>query len=502
MGALPPKAGRAGSDIAVVGMACRFPHARDLGQLWRLVREGEVAFDEIGDSRWKHSSFRHPNDARAVDKTYVTKGGFVEGVDEFAALHYGLAPRRVQVTDPQHRLLVETVRQALQDAGYEKKALARAETGVFVGASVSEYKDLMTARLRAVSMADGTFGDTLSAQEAEVLRSAVADLVPTRAFTIAGSLLNMMAATVSQVFDLGGPSFTLDAACSSALVAIHEATVHLRAGQCDVALAGGVYLNLTPDNLVGFSRIGAISPSSACRPFDARADGFVMGEGVGVVVLKRYEDAVAAGDRIYAVIKGSGCNNDGRGEGPMTPRPEGQMAAMARAHREVDWPIESIGFVETHGTATVVGDVVEVGALKSFWNQKAGHALTDPQIATSRPSRPTSVTTSMSAARSRRLHQDRAGAAPQDHRAAAVGRAGEPEARARALAVQAVERGRAFRRPHRAPAPRGGVELWLRRHERARAARRGPGGRRVCARRVAAVLRVCRDARAARAAWP
>ncbi len=364
----------AGADIAVVGMACRFPHARDVNQLWRVVRDGEITFDEIGDSRWKHSSFFSP-DARAIDKTYVTKGGFVDGVDEFAALHYGLAPRRVQVTDPQHRLLVEIVRQALQDAGYEKKALPRQETGVFVGASVSEYKDLLTARLRAVSMIDGTFGDALSPEEAEIVRASVADAVPARAFTIAGSLLNMMAATVSQVFDLGGPSFTLDAACSSALVAIHEATVHLRAKQCDVALAGGVYLNLTPDNLVGFSRIGAISPSSACRPFDAKADGFVMGEGVGVVVLKRYADAIADGDRIYAVIKGSGCNNDGRGEGPMTPRPEGQMEAMARAHREVQWPIESIGFVETHGTATTVGDVVEVGALKQFWNKKAGREL-------------------------------------------------------------------------------------------------------------------------------
>jgi len=365
------------SDIAVVGMACRFPHAKDVTQLWRVVRDGEITFDDIGDQRWKHSSFYSP-DARAIDKTYVTKGGFVDGVDEFAALHYGLAPRRVQVTDPQHRLLVETVRQALQDAGYEKKALPRSETGVFVGASVSEYKDLLTTRLRAASIIDGTFGDALSPAEAEIVRAAVADAVPARAFTIAGSLLNMMAATVSQVFDLGGPSFTLDAACSSALVAIHEATVHLRARQCDVALAGGVYLNLTPDNLVGFSRIGAISPSSACRPFDAKADGFVMGEGVGVVVLKRYADAVADGDRIYAVIKGSGCNNDGRGEGPMTPRPEGQMEAMARAHKDVEWPIESIGFVETHGTATTVGDVVEVGALKSFWNKKAGAELTKP----------------------------------------------------------------------------------------------------------------------------
>src|SRR5262249_53255775 len=152
----------------------RFPHARDLSELWRVVRDGEVTFEDIGDSRWKHSSF-FSADARAPDKTYVKKGAFIDGVDAFAALHYGLAPRRVQVTDPQHRLLVEMVRQALQDAGYEKKAIPKAETGVFVGASVSEYKDLLTARLRAASIIDGTFGDALSDEEAAVVRAAVAD---------------------------------------------------------------------------------------------------------------------------------------------------------------------------------------------------------------------------------------------------------------------------------------------------------------------------------------
>src|ERR1700722_18273022 len=140
-------------------------------------------------------------------------------------------------------------------------------------------------------MIDGTFGEALSLSEAEALNSAVADVASVGAVTISGSLLNMMAATVSQVFDLSGPSFTLDAACSSALVAIHEAALHLRTGQCHVALAGGIYLNLTPDNLIGFSRLQAISPSGACRPFDARADGFVMGEGVGIVVLKKLTDA-------------------------------------------------------------------------------------------------------------------------------------------------------------------------------------------------------------------
>src|SRR4029079_1692108 len=128
--------------------------------------------------------------------------------------------------------------------------------------------------------------------------------------------------------------------------------------------AGGVYLNLTPDNLVGFSRIGAISKSDQCRPFDVGADGFVLGEGVGVVVMKRLDDALRDGDRIHAVIRGAGINNDGRGEGPMTPRQDGQEAVLSRAYGECDFSPDTIGFVEAHGTATGVGDVVEVGALK------------------------------------------------------------------------------------------------------------------------------------------
>lgn len=363
------------SDIAIVGMACRFPQAKDLNGLWRLVRDGEVAFKDIPEERWRHQSFFDATDVRAVDKTYVRKGAFIDGYKEFAALHYGLAPRRVQVTDPQHRLLIEMTRQALQDAGYDQKPFDRSGTGVFIGASVSEHKDLLIARVRAQQLADGQFGDAPFPHELEVLKAAAADVVPMRAFSIAGSLLNMNAAAVSQTFDFGGPSFALDTACSSALVAIHQAVINLRAGQCSSAVAGGVYLNLTPDNLIGFSRIGAISAQGVCRPFDARADGFVMGEGVGVVVLKRLEDALRDGDRIWSVIKGTGCNNDGKGDGPMTPRPEGQMAAMAKAWDEAGWSPESVGFVETHGTATTVGDVVEVGALKRFFEEHAqeGH---------------------------------------------------------------------------------------------------------------------------------
>jgi acyl transferase domain-containing protein/7-keto-8-aminopelargonate synthetase-like enzyme/NAD(P)-dependent dehydrogenase (short-subunit alcohol dehydrogenase family) len=364
--------------IAVVGMACRFPHAKDLPSLWKVISTGEVTFEDIDDGRWKHSAFYDPNDVRAVDKTYVRKGAFIDGVEEFAALHYGLAPRRVQVMDPQHRLCIEATRQALQDAGYDSKGFDKSRTGVFIGASVSEYKDLMTARHRAQQTINGEFGDALSAAESEAIKAGVADVAPARAFTIAGSLLNMIACSVAQTFDLNGPAMSIDAACSSALVAIHEAVVNLRARQINMAVAGGVYLNLNPDNLVGFSRIGAISPSGVCRPFDAKADGFVMGEGVGLVILKRLDDAIKDGDRVYAVLKGSGCNNDGRGEGPMTPRPEGQRDAMWRAHADCDFPVESISYVETHGTATTVGDVVEVGALKHFFNERAGKTLDQP----------------------------------------------------------------------------------------------------------------------------
>ena len=147
------------SEIAVVGMACRFPNAPDVPGLWRLVRDGGVAFRDIPEERWNHATFYEPNDLRAVDKTYVTKGAFLDDVKQFAALHYGLAPRRVQVMDPQQRLLIDSVRVALQDAGYDRRPLDRPRTGVFVGASVSEYKDCLSTRLRALQLADGSFGE-------------------------------------------------------------------------------------------------------------------------------------------------------------------------------------------------------------------------------------------------------------------------------------------------------------------------------------------------------
>jgi 8-amino-7-oxononanoate synthase len=353
------------APIAIVGMGCQFPKAPDVAAYWRNIREARVCFSDVPKERWNHALYYHPS-ARELDKAYARQCGFIDDVRSFAAMHYGISPLRVKVMDPQHRLLVETARVTLSDAGYETRPLKRESTGVFVGASVSEHKDILTSRLRAAQLFDGAWGRVVELPP-EVRAAAVEDVAPVRAFSIAGNLLNMMSATVAQVFDLGGPAFTVDAACSSALVAIFEAILHLRSGECDSALAGGVYLNLTPDNLVGFSRIGAISRSDRCRPFDASADGFVLGEGVGLVMLKRLDDALRDGDRIYAVVRGAGLNNDGRGEGPMTPRQGGQLAAIARAYADCDFTPDTLGFIEAHGTATGVGDVVEVAALKEYF---------------------------------------------------------------------------------------------------------------------------------------
>ena len=359
-------------DIAIVGLGCRFPRAKDPLAYWDLVRSGTVAFGPVPSSRWDHQTFFDPS-LRVPDKTYIERGAFLgeDEVREFGALHFGIAPRRVQVTDPQHRLLLDTVRCALQDAGYEKRDYARSRTGVFIGASVSEHKEMLLSRVRAMQLFDGSFGRKLTGAQAEELRAAlVGDVVPVRAFSIAGNLLNMAAAMVAQQYDLGGPAIAIDAACSSALVAAHQALVNLRAGQIDLAIAGGVYLNLLPDNLIGFARIGAISRTGECRPFDAQADGFVMGEGVGAVVLKRRADAERDGDRIYALIRGAGCNNDGRGEGPMTPRQGGQLEALRLAYRDAGFPPQTVGYIEAHGTATTVGDLVEVSALRSLFEEQ------------------------------------------------------------------------------------------------------------------------------------
>lgn len=362
-----------GGPIAIVGMACRFPGAPSVSRYWQMIRAGRHAFTTPPTDRWNHAAF-FSEQQRASDKYYAPHGAFVDDVRSFAALEFGIPPRRVEVMDPQQRITLESAWYALQDAGYAPaidrvsggRAVDRRKIGTFLGLSCTEYRTIMGSRVAAAMMAAGDLGQGAdSADEARRMAEAVGRVVPTRAFSAPGALGNMSAAAVAQELDLGGPAYTVDAACASALVAVHDAVTFLRDGQIDAALAGGVYLNLTPENLIAFSRIGAISAKGVCRPFDADADGFVQGEGVGMVMLKRLEDAIRDHDRIYAVIKGSGCNNDGRGDGPMSPRGDGQEAVIAQAWDDAGVSPDHIGYIEAHGTGTSVGDKTELGALRA-----------------------------------------------------------------------------------------------------------------------------------------
>ncbi|MFF4642593.1 type I polyketide synthase [Streptomyces sp. NPDC001389] len=337
------------TDIAITGLGCRFPGARDARAYWKLLISGERQFSTVPAERWDHRDFHEPGDRSAPHAAYTDQVAFLDGVDRFDALHYGVPPARARAMDPQHRLMLDVTREALDDAGMGRGDFDRENTGVFFGISVSDYKDLMAAPLRAASPAG----------EGRVRRSGAV-----QPFSLPGSLLNMASGTVSRQFDLGGPSLAVDAACSGSLVALDQAIAQLHRGTCRIAVVGGVYLNLTPDSLVGFSRLRALSASGVCRPFDAEADGFVLGEGAGTVVVRPLADALAAGDRVYAVIRGIGSANDGASPGPLVPTAEGQLRAMRRAYEDAGLPPSAVGFLEAHGTGTAAGDRAEIEALR------------------------------------------------------------------------------------------------------------------------------------------
>ncbi|WP_327734265.1 aminotransferase class I/II-fold pyridoxal phosphate-dependent enzyme [Streptomyces nojiriensis] len=353
------------TDIAITGLGCRFPGAPDISAYWKLLLSGERQFSAVPKERWNHETFHEPGNPSAPHAAYTDQVAFLEDVDRFDAMHYGVPPARARAMDPQHRLLLDVTREALDDAGLGRGDFDRENTGVFCGMSVSDYKDLMSAPIRAIALAEDAHR---AAADPAGLLDAVKDhagsLGTVQAFSLPGSLLNMAPGTVSRHFDLGGPSFAVDAACSGSLVSLDQAVAQLRQGGCRIAVVGGVYLNLTPDSLIGFSTLRALSATGVCRPFDEGADGFVLGEGAGAVVVRPLADALAAGDRVYAVIKGIGSANDGASPGPLAPAPEGQLRAMRRAYDDAEVAPSSVGFLEAHGTGTATGDRAEVEALR------------------------------------------------------------------------------------------------------------------------------------------
>jgi pimaricinolide synthase PimS1 len=322
--------------VAIVGMGCRFPGgASSLDEYWKLLMERRSGVAPVPKERWDNDAI-YDADPDAEGRTYARKGGFLkEPVDAFDAAFFKIVPGEAKLLDPQQRLLLEVVWEALEDAGVAPTELRGGATGVFVGVSGSDY-GLLVQRA-------GVVGGGLYAG--------------------AGSSASFAAGRISHFLGLHGPSLTLDTACSSSLVALHQAAQSLKRGECTMALAGGVNLMLAPDNTILLSRARALSPSGECRAFDAGADGFVRGEGCGVVVLKRLSDALAAGDRIYAVICGSAVNHDGASSGLTVPNGSAQEALIREALQVSGVRPADVDYVEAHGTGTPLGDPIEARAL-------------------------------------------------------------------------------------------------------------------------------------------
>lgn len=361
------------SPIAIVGIGARFAKAKNLQEFWELSLAGEHTFEPVPADRWDHSSFFDAN-PRSRDKSYAPTGAWVDEVQTFPAIALQMPPRRAEVMDPQQRLALEVALAAIEDSGRQADDLPR-NTGVYMGVTAVEYRVLSSGRLMAQMMVSGAFGRAPEDPEVQkAIAASVENLVAARPYSAPGVLANMVAATVTQELRLRGPSFTTDAACASSLVAMDSAMKALRDGSIDVALAGGVYLCVTPEHHVAFSRIGAISKSGVCRPFDQRADGFVQGDGCGILMMKRLEDAERDGDRIYAVVHGIGSNNDGGSAGPMAPVKEGQIDVVERAWADAGVEPTALGYVETHGTGTLVGDYTEFEGLSAALAAKMGSA--------------------------------------------------------------------------------------------------------------------------------
>ncbi len=321
--------------IAIVGLGCRFPGAPDLASFWRLLRDGGDAISEVPPERWDIDAFYDP-DPDAPGKMSTRWGGFLTDVDRFDADFFGIPPREAERTDPQQRLVLEVAWEALENAGLAPDRLSGSSTGVFIGISHCDYARILFRHAARISAYNG-----------------------------AGSYTSIASNRLSYLLNLRGPSMAIDTACSSSLSAVHLACQHLRQRECRIALAGGVNLNLTPDETIALSKARMMAADGRCKTFDARADGYVRGEGCGVVVLKRVEDALRDGDRIRAVIRGSAANQDGLSNGLTAPNGPAQQELVQRALENAGVAPAQIGYVEAHGTGTSLGDPIEVKALRS-----------------------------------------------------------------------------------------------------------------------------------------
>ncbi|MGC5015054.1 type I polyketide synthase [Streptosporangium sp. DT93] len=333
--------------VAVVGIGLRLPgDVRSPDEFWDLLRAGRNTTGPLPVERWSPYENRSPEHAAAL-RDAVRHGSFLSDIEGFDAEFFGLSPREAELMDPQQRILMETAWEALENAGLPPHELAGTDAGVFMGVCTADY------------------GGSL-----------LEDLPRIEAWTGIGAATCAVANRISYSLDLRGPSMAIDTACSASLVALHLAAQSLRLGESDVALAGGVNLLVTPGQTLTLGTAGALAPDGRSKSFDASADGYGRGEGCGVVVLKRLQDARRDGDRVLALVVGSAVNQDGHTNGIMAPCGEAQERVMVRACWQAGVAPSTVDYIEAHGTGTRLGDPLEAGALSSVYG--AGRSADDP----------------------------------------------------------------------------------------------------------------------------
>ncbi|MGP3972349.1 type I polyketide synthase, partial [Streptomyces sp. 6N223] len=334
--------GAPGGAVAVIGVALRFPGgANDPDSFWRILAEGEDCVTAIRDTR-PHLLADHQRD-HGSQTEFPEHAGFTDGVDEFDAAFFGIAPLEAQAMDPQQRKLMELTWHLIEDSGYRPSALRGQRVGVYVGAHSGDYAELLFGRPDLVD----TYG----------------------AYLDSGTHPALLANRVSRWYDFHGPSRVVNTACSSSLVALDAAVADLRAGTCDTAIVGGVNTLLSARSFLVNHKAGMQAGDGRCKTFDERADGYVRSEGYGAVMLKPLADAERDGDRIHGVIRGTAVNHDGQAESLRAPNPAAQKSLITAAYAAAGVEPRTVGYVETHGTGTALGDPIEVQALVDAFHE-------------------------------------------------------------------------------------------------------------------------------------
>jgi len=330
--------------IAIVGMGCRFPGGANTPEsFWEVLYHRIDTVTEVPKDRWDVDTYYEPVLENLLPgQTYCRSGSFLEAVDQFDAHFFGISPREAIMMDPQQRLLLEVSWEALEYANLPPSQLMGSNSGVFVGIETQDYFHLTTDPLEQGNL-----------------------------YTSTGGAMSVAAGRLAYILGLHGPTLSVDTSCSASLVAVHLACQSLRLGECELALAGGVSLTLTPHLLVLSAQLRGLAPDGRCKTFDAAANGTAIGEGCGMIVLKRLSDAQADGDNIIGLIRGSAINHDGRSSGLSVPNGTAQKKVIRQAIENAQIDPSLISYIEAHGTGTSLGDPIEIEALGAVFNQRS-----------------------------------------------------------------------------------------------------------------------------------